>query len=540
MPKLLLPSRSVTQLPCKSRFQRLRIRTLGFAWMKSGSKVHPPWRGTISLQLLVISALLSQPTWAAPRFGAPSTYQVDGSPVRVVPTDVDKQTGLDLVTGNDSGPSLSIMLNRGLGSFFPEIRKGLSASRFILHDIDAGDFNGDGAGDLAVAVDDITVFPIRTNVLVYLNLNDGSGQFAAPQQYPLNGLFPQCVQAGDVTGDGVLDLVVCHSTLDTGSGVITVLKGQGTASAPTGLFDSGVDFAVGSGPANAAIADVDRDGHPDVVVGDPNEKKVYMLYGNGGAGLLNPAVSLADVDAPSAVAVKQDATDAFPVVLVTSLTTGQLVSLRQTTPRTFASATLSVGQGLLDLGVADFDGDGFSDVVLLSDRQLGLWYGTNTTAFTFGEAVALDPMETSVAVADLNGDGKPDVATTSGSADLLTVVLNGANAPATPTLTPTLTPLPHTPTFTPTQPPVTPPTSTASPTSTPTASPSPSLAASATATPTPAGPGDANCDGRFDPADLNAVISEIFAPQCAAADANGDRSVSAADVPRIIDLVGGF
>jgi hypothetical protein len=131
------------------------------------------------------------PGWAAPRFGRPGTYAVDGSPVSIGAGAVDTQAGRDVVTANEAGaegPSLSILLNRGQGSFFPEQRVSVDASTYILHAVAVGDFNADGAADLAAAVDNVTEFPIRGSVLVYLN--DGTGDFARPVNYRLNGFFP--------------------------------------------------------------------------------------------------------------------------------------------------------------------------------------------------------------------------------------------------------------------------------------------------------------------------------------------------------------
>jgi hypothetical protein len=56
------------------------------------------------------------PGWAAPRFGRPGTYAVDGSPVSIGVGAVDTQAGRDVVTANEAGaegPSLSILSNRG-------------------------------------------------------------------------------------------------------------------------------------------------------------------------------------------------------------------------------------------------------------------------------------------------------------------------------------------------------------------------------------------------------------------------------------------
>src|SRR4029453_3791564 len=209
-------------------------------------RVRGVWLGCLTWVVLI--SAMAVPGWAAPRFGRPGTFAVDGSPVGVRAAVIDAQVGRDLLTANEAGaegPSLSFLYNRGLGSFFPEQRMGLSPADFILQAVAAGDFDADGRDDFAVAVDDISAFPVRAAVLVFLNngnafrqtvsslpgragvlvfLNNGNGS-RQPVRYMLSGLLPQCLEAVDVTGDGALDLVVCHGRSVGGNveGLVPVL-----------------------------------------------------------------------------------------------------------------------------------------------------------------------------------------------------------------------------------------------------------------------------------------------------------------------------
>jgi VCBS repeat protein/FG-GAP repeat protein len=464
--------------------------------------------------LFLLGVLVARGAAAAPLFGAPRTYQVDGSPVKVVANQLDAQPGLDLVTGNQvgaDGPSLSLLFNRGQGTFFPEVRKNLNAARYTLQSIATADFNNDGFGDLAVAAIDLTVFPVQTLILVYRN--DGTGQLLGPEQYPLGGLVPQCVEAADVNGDGVVDLVVCQTVI-SGQGLVSVLPGQSVDGTATGTFGVAADFAVGTSPMNLTVGDVDGDGHADVLVGDRNERKVFILYGTGDFRLFGGAVPLGDVTSPTAVAVSEAPGDAHPRVLVSNLTMSQLLVFRQASPRAFEPAdVIAVTQPPVDMRLADFNGDGVPDVALLGDTQVSLWTGDPSGSYVFAESVGVEATLGSLVAADLNGDGKPDVAATSVQADQVTVVLNGVDAAFTPTLSPV-------PTRTPTPTRVV-----------PTATP--------TVTTTPSGPGDADCSGRLDRGDIEAVVARMFAPGCPAADANGDSQVSAADLLSIIRRLNG-
>ena len=69
---------------------------------------------------MVLTCAAVSPGWAMPRFGRPGTYVVDGSPVGVRAAAIDSQAARDLLTANEAGeqgPSLSFLINRGLGSF---------------------------------------------------------------------------------------------------------------------------------------------------------------------------------------------------------------------------------------------------------------------------------------------------------------------------------------------------------------------------------------------------------------------------------------
>ena len=386
-------------------------------------------------------------------------------------------------------------------------------------------------------------------------LNDGSGNLQKPDIYPLSRPS-ECLQAADVDGDGILDLVVCDSTLEPVNGLITVLRRASTGGAPTGKFVSAPPINVGAFPTSVAVDDIDGSDGPDLVVGDPDSQKVFHPLRERGSGLFQAAVPLDDVNSPSAVLVADVNGDARPDILVTNLNTGELLVYRQMADHSFEAPTsIRVGGLPTDMAKADFDDDGTDDLAIVSRQGgvVGIWLG-NTSGdgtFTLGEAVPVGSAPNMVTVADLNGDGTPDLAVSSVDTDLVTVALNGADVPATPTPTPTSTPtstLTATPTrtSTPTRTPTVTrtPTRTATPTRTRTTTATPVGSRPPTSSPTPttipAGPGDANCDGHIDDRDINATVGRLFNPGCATADVNQDGRVNVADLLLLIrDLANG-
>src|SRR5208283_5371424 len=147
-----------------------------------------------------------------------------------------------------------------------------------------GDFNGDGALDLAVAN--------SSDNTVSILLNDGAGNFTAAATSPVAvGVSPLSVVVGDFLGNGKLDLAVANrcgnaSTCTSPLGTVTILLGDGTGSfTPTATSP----VPVGYSPYSVAVGDFNNDGVLDLAVAnwcgnDPNCSSagtVSILLGDG-------------------------------------------------------------------------------------------------------------------------------------------------------------------------------------------------------------------------------------------------------------------
>lgn len=250
--------------------------------------------------------------------------------------------------------------------------------------------------------------------------------------WPATGSTPYAVTSADLNGDSKPDLVVVNETVNT----VSVLLGNGS-----GEFQAKVDYPTGSDPRAVAVADVNGDAKLDLVVGNfgafpDTVATVSILLGNGngtfGAKLDYTASPSAGIEA---IAVADVSGDGKPDVLVAA--SSAISVLLNNGNGTFASR-VGYLPGLLSprsIAIADINGDGKQDIVAAAANDNGngvlvfLGNGNGTFAahmdFTLSGTFSLS----GVAVADLNGDGKLDVATGDTNTNTVRVLLgNGGGS----------------------------------------------------------------------------------------------------------------
>ena len=267
-----------------------------------------------------------------------------------------------------------------------------------------GDFNGDGKPDLAIS-------GWNGGAIVSLLLGNGDGTFQAPIEFPA-GLEDSPLVVGDFNGDGKLDLAKSDS-----AGTVSVLLGNGD-----GTFQAAASYYAGVDPISIAVGDFNRDGKLDLVVANKGtlennftDSSVLVLIGNGD-GTFKPAVAYGPVRNPYSVAVGDFNGDGNLDLAVAndgnSGGAGAVSVLLGNGDGTFQrSVSYDVGVSGLWVAVADFNGDGKPDLALLAgDRDkdgvlLGNGDGTFQAAIPFPPGNYIQPL----AVGDFNGDGKLDL-----------------------------------------------------------------------------------------------------------------------------------
>jgi len=331
-------------------------------------------------------------------FQQPVNYEPDAE--MIVVADLNGDGVPDIATAADD--TVTILLGKGGGVFIPPL-----TSYPILSDavfIAVADFNGDGRADLAVAD--------AGSSAVSILLNDGAGGFQPRVDYAVLKQ-PVSIAVGDFNGDGKPDLAVA----DYGANAISILLGNGD-----GTFRSSVSYGLGIGsPTSVVAADFNGDGKLDLAISDEGVNmgvKVSVLLGNGN-GTFQPRVEYPIYHAPidAYLAVADFNGDGIPDVAVVTSNEGDgthFFVLPGEGDGTFGRPVSSSVQGVYaypgPVAVADFNGDGKPDLLSGGGVFLGNGDGTfrlgTVLPSVFGPPYLLGPS----AVGDFNGDGKPDVA----------------------------------------------------------------------------------------------------------------------------------
>ncbi|MBS0555895.1 MAG: VCBS repeat-containing protein [Proteobacteria bacterium] len=231
-------------------------------------------------------------------------------PVSIASGDFNGDGKIDLVTANLDGQSISVLLGNGDGTFGNHTDYPMgSASTAVA----TGDFNRDGKLDILVANSD--------SGGVSLLLGKGDGTFSAPVFFATGG-NPRSIALGDVNGDGKLDAVVA-----SGGNTVSVLLGHGDGTfAPVVNYPTG-PLSLSQGYANAvALADVDRDGHLDIIVANKSGSTISIMRGLENGTFALP-LSIPSGSDPAAVAVADFDGDGRPDIAVLNYQPGTVTIL---------------------------------------------------------------------------------------------------------------------------------------------------------------------------------------------------------------------
>jgi NPCBM/NEW2 domain/FG-GAP-like repeat len=200
-------------------------------------------------------------------------YTVGAVPVSVVARDFNADGRLDAAVATYNDSTVSVLIGRGDGTFNPFVPYQVGSGP---HMVRAGDVNGDGRLDLAVAND------LSNTISVLRGLPNGT--FAGAVHFP-TGAGPEGVAIGDINGDGLADLLSANSAgnypvcCNPGGDTISLLLNTGG-----GFFAAPQTHTVGTTPFALSAGDLDGDGDLDVATANWHSNDLTVLRNGGGSG----------------------------------------------------------------------------------------------------------------------------------------------------------------------------------------------------------------------------------------------------------------
>lgn len=215
-------------------------------------------------------------------FAYSGQFNIGGGMSILLAADVDSDGDSDLLAKGGFYQGVTVILCNGNGTFASPVEYAPTVVGSQTFDVAVADIDHDGVLDLAAAeygwdqsISGVDVF-----------LGNGDGTFASGVGYSL-GPEVHAITAGDLDGDGYIDLVAAFA--GPGNDDIAVLINNGD-----GTLASAVMLTVGSNPQRVAIADFDVDGYLDIATanyndGQTSDNDLSVLFNNGG-GTFGPAV----------------------------------------------------------------------------------------------------------------------------------------------------------------------------------------------------------------------------------------------------------
>lgn len=336
--------------------------------------------------------------------------------------EVDQDGKLDMVVA--SGDGITMLLGQGDGRFRvapgSPIKLPDPCSEMVLDDL-----NGDGQLDLALANHD--------SYGVMLLFGDGNGGFALAPHSPVimkEGQQPHThgLNAGDLNGDGKLDLV----SVNSGDNDVSIAFADGKG----GFTRAASPFAVEPSPYPGALGDLNGDGHLDIVSSstarrtaqqDGSRGALTVLFGDGRGDFRGGPIPLRTVS-PGFVAVADVNGDDEPDLVATHIERSELTILTGDGKGGFQETTGSpfdLRHAAWHLAVADLNGDGKADVAAAAGDGVRVMLGDGRGGFqpAPGSPFATGKGSWQLAAGDVNGDGKSDVVTSGFEAGTVTILL---------------------------------------------------------------------------------------------------------------------
>ena len=333
-------------------------------------------------------------------------------------SDLDADGRLDVVAGawwkQPKGAALLVMDNVDGSSFAVAettllpggVPFGLGTPvRVALHDLDA-----DGSTDVLLSIARL-LSPDDGVLHVFPGL--GGFDFAPSTLYDVSGM-PLSILAADVDLDGRVDVVhadylgvsIFGGAAFVGSFLTGILHGTGD-----GMLETAEQLEVGAPATDVGAADLDGDGHQDLVVSLAGTQPSLVARLGHGDGTFTAQPGFGDGSLVSRILIADITDDSVPDLVAALADRPGIELFVGTGSGAFAAATQVSDVPAVDLELADMNGDG-SDDLLSCDPESGVvqvHFGSSTGSFSAPLAFDSGGRPSGIDVGDFDGDGLLDV-----------------------------------------------------------------------------------------------------------------------------------
>ena len=375
-------------------------------------------------------------------FYKPKVDFVTGTnPRNVAAADLDGDGKTDLVISNGNSNTVSVLRNTAatgpVNATSYAAKVDFASGSFTAH-VKTADVDGDGKQDIIVVNGNNISILRNTSTTGTIDVNS----FAAKVDFDLLFTGPVFVNIADLDGDGKPELVATNQA----SASISVLRNtstKGTINASS--FAPKVNFTTGTTPYSVAIADIDRDGKPDLAVANASAgvNTISVFRNTTVTGTINASSFAAKVDfatgpSPRSVALVDIDRDGKPdLVAANSEASSTTISVLRNTssPGIINSSSFSTkvdftsGTSPQHIAVGDLDGDGKPDIVATNINGNSISVFRNTASLNIIDMTSLAPKvdfatgagPVAAVTADIDGDGIPEIAVANGAATSVSI-----------------------------------------------------------------------------------------------------------------------